>query len=465
MGYVDLCSGAFSLTHRRQAMTYMIELYTAPVFMVSKSKCDFFASDSGKKYWGWWISIFSPEAWGFFVGVVFFFIVAMKGLDHWLDWLDTPSRPARAGAAAPASVAAAAEAGAAHASAGHPEGCLDKLPGPPPKKDEEARCMQKFRECFCCFTHGLGDALLGVCEAFVNKSKTSHRRDSNKPSRARPSHMLRLGLGFFILLSTAVYGGGVTAEMVSAKEIKGEVPSLEEASQRKIPLCTHVVYEEPLRPFQVANLTTFSKRWEDVLKNLNGKKCSAALLDDEAWNTFRSRGELCGFYKEPTIEFYIPTGVVVSKRAYRTLESFRLAPNETPVYWSKPIPHDCRSNSTTCDNTKSGVPWYTLPSLSVVAGVCGLCSLLGIAHHHFVDRDEENEEEKDKESKKKEMYTNIKLIPGIGEEMITRANIGHLFDQGFDRRFPRVPEHAEGAGPAELDAAEPDNEDPEAPEG
>ena len=428
MGYADLCTGAFALTHRRQAMTYVIELYTAPLFMVSKSKCDFFASDSGKKYWGWWISIFSPEAWGFFVGVVFFFIVAMKGLDHWLEWLDTPSRPARAGAAAPASVAAAAEAGAAHASAGHPEGCLDKLPGPPPKKDEEARCMKKFRECFCCFTHGLGDALLGVCEAFVNKSKTSHRRDSNKPSRARPSHMLRLGLGFFILLSTAVYGGGVTAEMVSAKEIKGEVPSLEEASQRKIPLCTHVVYEEPLRPFQVANLTTFSKRWEDVLKNLNGKKCSAALLDDEAWNTFRSRKQLCGYHKEPTAELYVPTGAVVSKRAYRTLETFRFAASKTAFFFDKSpvLPNACPSNSpdTVCAKIKDeGVPWYTLFSLFVVAAGCGVCSLIGVAHHHFVRQDEENketEEEKEKKTKDEEMnkanMTKIQsLLDGFGK--------------------------------------------------
>ena len=175
----------------------------------------------------------------------------MKGLDKCLDCLDNLDR----------------QSGEEPEEQGEPE----EPPEEPEKpQDKWQRRVEKFCKCFCCFTHGLADALLGVFEAFVNKSKTSHRRDSNKPSRSRPSHMLRLGLGFFVLLSTAVYGGGVTAEMVSAKEIKGEVPSLEEASQRKIPLCTHVVYEEPLRPFQVANLTTFSKRWEDVLKNLNG---------------------------------------------------------------------------------------------------------------------------------------------------------------------------------------------------
>ena len=66
-------------------MTYMIELYTAPVFMVSKSKCDFFASESGEKFWAWWIFVFSPGAWGFFLGVVFFFIVAMKCFDYGLN--------------------------------------------------------------------------------------------------------------------------------------------------------------------------------------------------------------------------------------------------------------------------------------------------------------------------------------------------------------------------------------------
>jgi len=94
MGYVDLCSGAFALTHRRQAMTFMIELYTSPVFMVSKSKCNFFASEDWRswKFWFWWVDVFSLGAWGFFVGVVFFFIVAMKGLDKCLDCLDNLDR-------------------------------------------------------------------------------------------------------------------------------------------------------------------------------------------------------------------------------------------------------------------------------------------------------------------------------------------------------------------------------------
>ena len=141
--------------------------------------------------------------------------------------------------------------------------------------------------------------------------------------------MLRLGLGFFVLLSTAVYGAGITANMIQAKEVEGEVPSLEEAKSRsnRVSVCTHSVFEESLEPhWNDKILAVYLDTWEEVLKNLNDKKCSAALLEEEAWNTFRSRGELCGFYKEPTAEFYMPTGVVVSKRAYRTLEPSDMPP-------------------------------------------------------------------------------------------------------------------------------------------
>ena len=312
MGYVDLCSGAFALTHRRQAMTFMIELYTSPVFMVSKSKCNFFASEDwgSWKFWFWWVDVFSLGAWGFFVGVVFFFIVAMKGLDKCLDCLDNLDR----------------QSGEEPEEQGEPE----EPPEEPEKpQDKWQRRVEKFCKCFCCFTHGLADALLGVFEAFVNKSNTSHRRDPKKPSRSRPSHMLRLGLGFFVLLSTAVYGAGITANMIQAKEVEGEVPSLEEAKSRsnRVSVCTHSVFEESLEPhWNDKILAVYLDTWEEVLKNLNDKKCSAALLEEEAWNTFRSRGELCGFYKEPTAEFYMPTGVVVSKRAYRTLEPSDMPP-------------------------------------------------------------------------------------------------------------------------------------------
>ena len=231
MGYVDLCSGAFALTHRRQAMTFMIELYTSPVFMVSKSKCNFFASEDwgSWKFWFWWVDVFSLGAWGFFVGVVFFFIVAMKGLDKCLDCLDNLDR----------------QSGEEPEEQGEPE----EPPEEPEKpQDKWQRRVEKFCKCFCCFTHGLADALLGVFEAFVNKSNTSHRRDPKKPSRSRPSHMLRLGLGFFVLLSTAVYGAGITANMIQAKEVEGEVPNLEEAKSRpnRVSVCTHSVFEESL---------------------------------------------------------------------------------------------------------------------------------------------------------------------------------------------------------------------------
>eukprot|EP00435_Cladocopium_sp_Y103_P059748 s569_g21.t1 len=383
MGYVDLCSGAFALTHRRQAMTFMIELYTSPVFMVSESKCDFFASNNGKKFWAWWVFVFSPGAWGFFVGVVFFFIVAMKGLDK----------------------------------------CLDKEPEEPEELEEPDQSQQsatdKIRKCFYCLTHGIADALFGVFEAFAFKSKTSHRRDSNKPSRSRPSHMLRLGLGFFILLSTTVYGAGITANMVKTKEMKGEVPSLEEAKRRpnQVTVCTHSVFEESLKPhWNDKILPKYLDTWEEVWEKLNDKNCTAALLEEEAWNAFRSRGKLCDFYKEPTAEFYVPTGVVVSKRAYRTLETFRYAPSETVFFFNKSrVPgHVCPANSADalCANIKEeGVPWYTLFSLFLVAAACGLCSLCGIAHQHIGGEDKENEEDKKNMKDKAEM--NIAIMAEI----------------------------------------------------
>ena len=420
MGYVDLCSGAFSLTHQRQAMTYMIELYTAPVFLVSKSKCDFFASESGEKFWAWWILVFSPGAWAFFLGVVFFFIVAMKCFDYGLN----------------------------------------QQPGPP----------TSGQGCGASVIYACTDALLGVFEALAFQSKTSYRRDSKRPGRSRPSHILRLGLGFFIWLSMAVYGASITANMISAREVKGEVPSLEEAKRRKIPLCTHLVLEESMRPYQVENLTTYSENWEDVLKGLkSGETCSAALLHEESWNTFRSRRELCDFYKEPTAQFYVPAGAVVSKRAYRTLEALRFAPSETGVFFDKSSVHPnlCPANSADalCNNIKEdGVPWYTLFSLFVVAAVCGLVSLCGIAHQRNGGEDAENEEEKEKERKKEEMYRNIARLLRIGEEM-TIANIERLFDRGFDRKFSQVLQQAEGAGPAKQDAAEPENQDLEASQG
>ena len=226
----------------------MIELYTSPVFMVSKSKCNFFASEDWRswKFWFWWADVFSLGAWGFFVGVVFFFIVAMKGLDKCLDCLDNLDR----------------QSGEEPEEQGEPE----EPPEEPEKpQDKWQRRVEKFCKCFCCFTHGLADALLGVFEAFVNKSNTSHRRDPKKPSRSRPSHMLRLGLGFFVLLSTAVYGAGITANMIQAKEVEGEVPNLEEAKSRpnRVSVCSHSVFEESLEPhWNDKILAVYLDTWE-----------------------------------------------------------------------------------------------------------------------------------------------------------------------------------------------------------
>ena len=485
MGYVDLCSGAFALTHRRQQMTFMIELYTSPVFMVSKSMCDFLASDDfgSEKFWLWWVFVFSPGAWGFFVCVVFSFIVAMKCLDHCLDE-QSGSAPGAAGAEAAAAAAGAAAAGAAPAGAeaagaapvgaaaegAAPAGAaaagaaLPQAPQSGEEPEEQGR-VKKFCKCFCCLT----DALLGVFEAFAFQSKTSHRRDSNKPSRTRPSHVLRLGLGFFIVLSLAVYGAKITAEMVSAKQVKGEVPNLEKANTgpNEVKVCTHSVFKESLELHGSEKIVpVYSDTWKKLLENLEDKKCTAALLDDEAWNAFRSREKLCDFYKEQTADFYVPTGVVVSKRAYRTLETFRFDTLKTAVFFDKSkVPgHAChRPNSAevVCDNIiKDGVPWYMLFSLFVVAAACAVCSCIAI---YFRGEDEENEEEKKEVKREEDMRANIDERLERIDERIDRidkkmkmANIQRLFDQKSYQRSQEV------AGPPAPDAT-PKSQDPENP--
>ena len=565
MGYVDLCSGAFALTHRRQQMTFMIELYTSPVFMVSKSMCDFLASDDfgSEKFWLWWVFVFSPGAWGFFVCVVFSFIVAMKCLDHCLDEQSgsapgaagaeaaaaaagaaaagaapagaeaagaapvgaaaegaapagaaaagaAPAGAAAAGAAAagaapvgaaaagaaPAGAAAAgaaaagaapagaeaagaapvgaaaagaapagaAAAGAAPAGAAAAGAALPQAPQSGEEPEEQGR-VKKFCKCFCCLT----DALLGVFEAFAFQSKTSHRRDSNKPSRTRPSHVLRLGLGFFIVLSLAVYGAKITAEMVSAKQVKGEVPNLEKANTgpNEVKVCTHSVFKESLELHGSEKIVpVYSDTWKKLLENLEDKKCTAALLDDEAWNAFRSREKLCDFYKEQTADFYVPTGVVVSKRAYRTLETFRFDTLKTAVFFDKSkVPgHACRrpnSAEVVCDNIiKDGVPWYMLFSLFVVAAACAVRSCIAI---YFRGEDEENEEEKKEVKREEDMRANIDERLERIDERIDRidkkmkmANIQRLFDQKSYQRSQEV------AGPPAPDAT-PKSQDPENP--
>lgn len=402
-GYVDLCSGSFALTHRRQAMTFMIELYTSPIFMISQSKCDFFASSdvySLRTFWFWWVFVFSPEAWGVFVGVVFLFIVAMKCLDKFLDSLEQQDEQ--------------------HLREHEPE-----------EQGDGQSAMKKFGKCFCCLTREITDVLFGVFEAFAFQSKTSHKRDSNEPRRSRPSHILRLGLGFFIGLSMAVYGANITANMVKKKEVKGEVGSLEAAKllSSEIKVCTHSVLEEAMRLRQDDNdniVLIYNDTWEKVRKNLEDKKCTAALLDEEAWTTFRSRGKhekLCEFYKEPTPEFYVPAGAVVSKRAYRTLETFRFDPNETAFFADKSgVPDVCSPNSADkrCAEIKDGVPWYMLPGLSMVAVLCGVCTLLGICHQSNGGQDDEKEEEKDQENKKKEMNAKLQRIQGDISRILQR---------------------------------------------
>lgn len=388
-------------------MTFVIELYTSPVFMVSRSKCDFLVSEDlgSKKFWVWWFLVFSPRAWLFFLGVVFFFIVAMKCLDtlgEGTGQVDTDRSAMDRCRNCFWSITrkvAAAFIGVFEAF------CLKRN-----AMDKDN--LDKCRNCFWSIARKVADAFIGVFEAFVLKSKTSPWRLSQRPRNSRSSHMLRLGLGFFILLSTTLYGANITSKLVSAKEVKGEFPSLQAAWEiaqgpgplgpfdplvnRNITLCTNSALKDFLNFDRKDNFLLGLDTWEEVLTGLKSGTCNAALLAEEAWKTFRNRAELCGFYQNPTPEFYLPQGAVVSKRAYRTLETFRFAPTEPSVFLDKSkVPTDsCHGTSAEdlCDN-KGGVPWYTLFSLFLVAAACGLCSLLGIVHKNMGGVDSEADEE------------------------------------------------------------------------
>ena len=325
LGHWDLCAGSFALTHERQEMTYMIELFTSPVLLVSRSTCDFFATNDGHswEFYLWWIDVFSPEAWAFFVAVVFLCIVVMYCLDRCFDkdhHLGLVWQP---------------EFQATWANV------LKTM-----KKDGCCKGVSKLLAALTGVAYAFGDYVfvefaLGTFEAFVFKSKTALSRRRG-PKQSRPSYMLRLGLNFFILLTTTIYGSSITAALILAKERKGEVRSLKDAipsnsTKNPVLLCAHEVLRESMKlydPQREIN-TRYETNWEDILKRLNNGACNASLMEEEAWAAYRSRGELCNYYAEPTPAFYIPVGSVVSKRAYRTLESFRFAPTEAVSFQNK----------------------------------------------------------------------------------------------------------------------------------
>ena len=424
LGYLDLCTGSFALTHERQSMTYMIELFTAPVLLVSKSKCDFFASNDKQslKFWFWWIDIFSPEAWAFFVAVVFLCIVVMYCLDTWFDrdssftvvwnWVNVLKIIRQ-------------------------DGC---------------KGLPKLLAALTAAVFAFGDYIfvefaLGTFEAFVFKSKTTPSRRRG-PKQSRPSYMLRLGLNFFILLTTTIYGSSITAALILAKEKKGEVTNLEaakaaNASQNPVLLCAHETLRESMKLYDPEGKinTTYVTDSEHVLNGLNNGTCNASLMEEEVWTAFLSRGELCNYYVEPTPAFYIPVGSVVSKRAYQTLETFRFDPREAVSFQNKSkVPKDsCATGSAAafCDN-KDGVPWFSFVALSLVVVFCGVLGFFLQGVDMFMGADEREKQKESKSLSPDEMAGKIeRLLNGMDQirSMIKDQSLPDLEQGDLERRY------------------------------
>ena len=112
--------------------------------MVSRSKCDFLVSEdlTSKRFWVCWFLVFSPRAWLFFLGVVFFFIVAMKCLDKFGE-----------------------EAGVGTESEEPDKNAMDK---------------DKCSKCFWSITRKVADAFIGVFEAFCLKRNAMHKDKCSK---------------------------------------------------------------------------------------------------------------------------------------------------------------------------------------------------------------------------------------------------------------------------------------------
>ena len=379
MGYVDLCVGTMGLTHERQEIAFQIELYTSPVFMISESTCGFLATSDWKtlNFWIWWWNVFSPGAWGFFVAVVLVLTLTMYGLDK-----------SRADI------------------------------------DAEMRTLQKRR-------NRLADLTLGVFEAFVNKSKSTYSRNA-RHNNGCPFHMLRLGLNFFLLLTTTIYGSSITAKLISAKEAKGKVSSLGAAKDYDYPvnLCLHEVFRESMKLAEGVEDDNSSSiapiyftKWEHVLLGLKNGTCNATLLEEDVWRTWRHKGYLCSYHREATPEFYIPVGAFVSRRAYRSLETFRFDPSESGAFLDQSrVPPDLCSTGAAgsadalCGD-QGGVPWFTFASLGAVAVLCCLGGILG---HKCPCVEEENNEPENHETPQDRKLNDIeaqigellRMIPG-----------------------------------------------------
>eukprot|EP00438_Fugacium_kawagutii_P002984 Skav211145 [mRNA] locus=scaffold4091:313458:315110:+ [translate_table: standard] len=338
LGWADLCSGTVALTHERQEMTYLIELYTTSAFFVSESTC---IVDQAF----WWIHVFSREAWLFFAGVVFIFTVLMYAFDEFFV-----------------------------------RDCNEQMPQGWTCRD----CWKK-----CVFAAGLlFTCVLGIVVACIEQrpkeiKHAGEETNAGEERKSRGSWCVSAGLKLFIFVTATLYASSLTSELIAGKQ-NGKYPSLEDAAKNTtgVTVCFHQVYQTLMkRDGESSHIKPLPfKNWEKLREGLEEQsKCHAAIVEEDAWNTFRSRGELCSFYKPPTPTFYMPTGAPVSRRAYRTLETFRFNKTSKVANFERGRNEKLKEKKfqdkcpkTSCEKA----PWYAFGSIAGAACMFCFCGSL-----------------------------------------------------------------------------------------
>eukprot|EP00438_Fugacium_kawagutii_P033881 Skav219423 [mRNA] locus=scaffold571:278934:280988:- [translate_table: standard] len=379
IGVVDLCSAAFALTPLRQKTTYVIELYTAPLFLVSQLKpvqpnaCNFnFDEENPRSFFLWWFDVFSLFAWAALIGMMVLMMAATYVVDEW-DQKNSPFSDAWK-----------------HCSdAWQRCRCCRCCRC---RKASEAPTPTSSQETSRCFLTAVQSAVVSICKAIWTASSAFlkcmlfvlgafYGQSSPKgEARSQSSKALRLGLNFFLVIATTVYAANLTAKLLDSREVEGEITSLEDAKTQNATVCVHKVYKAFMVAQEYDTIATWDNNWEDILSKLENRTCQAALLEEEAWNAFRSRTppRLCGFYRVPDPLHYMPAGAVVSKRAYKTLESFKFS-----LYASRALhpqegvdPPQCPKFADDTCQEETSVPGLAFLSLAIPPVLCAGCVLI-----------------------------------------------------------------------------------------
>ncbi|CAE7565248.1 unnamed protein product [Symbiodinium sp. CCMP2456] len=328
LGWVDLCSGQFALNRERQELTFMVELHTTPAFIISQSSCEHFT-----EFW-WWIKVFREETWWFILWTFFILIGLITALNGKFAACATPG-----------------------------------------DLTAEARASLARNLCLVCE---------GLFEAFVEGS--TEWTDQNTQDKDRKlwlscaRKVAVMGLKVFILVTTTIYAATLTTDLVVERKRQGKFPTLEavKASTDNVTICLHEVYRTSMLPHERANIhTSYYWNWEELMGDYTNRVCDAAIIDEEAWTSFRARRQLCESYKPDMPTFYMSTGVTVSRRAYRTLEAFRYNTTAATFELDSPDNHAlrnefldaCPPNSPAQLCETKAVPWEVFQSVALVSMV------------------------------------------------------------------------------------------------